>query len=303
MDLQWLDDVLILLEEQNLTRAAARLNITQPAFSRRVRNFEEWLGVRILERGKNSIEINNALRDNELEIRALTSQLRELKSKIANSDQSSATLTIAAQRAPISSTFPTMAILAREKYPSVKLRLRAGNQRESVSLFSRGHAELLLIYERTGMTPLQFDRDVQRVIWGTDRLVPVVGGSQRYKVAKNGSIPADTPALVYPQDSYFGEALQSARRTFATRDYAENPASELAFTYGIRELVLQGFGVGWLPMSMVKAEIESGDMVSLAGAYGSVSLEAALYANSKDSVCRALLDIWENVWNEDKSGN
>ena len=44
MDMQWLDDVLVLLEEGNLTRAAARRNITQPAFSRRIRSFEDWLG-------------------------------------------------------------------------------------------------------------------------------------------------------------------------------------------------------------------------------------------------------------------
>ena len=36
MDMNWLDDVLILLEEGNMTRAAARRNITQPAFSRRI---------------------------------------------------------------------------------------------------------------------------------------------------------------------------------------------------------------------------------------------------------------------------
>ena len=41
MDMQWLDDVLVLLEEGNMTRAAARRNISQPAFSRRIRGFED----------------------------------------------------------------------------------------------------------------------------------------------------------------------------------------------------------------------------------------------------------------------
>ena len=50
MQFQWLDDVLALLEEGNLSRAAARRNITQPAFSRRIRGFEDWLGVTVLER-------------------------------------------------------------------------------------------------------------------------------------------------------------------------------------------------------------------------------------------------------------
>jgi hypothetical protein len=34
MDMHWLDDVLVLLEEGNMTRAAMRRNVTQPAFSR-----------------------------------------------------------------------------------------------------------------------------------------------------------------------------------------------------------------------------------------------------------------------------
>ena len=55
MDLRWLEDVLILLEEGNMTRAANRRNITQPAFSRRIRGFEDWLGTPVLERKVNSV--------------------------------------------------------------------------------------------------------------------------------------------------------------------------------------------------------------------------------------------------------
>ena len=65
MDMNWLDDVLILLEEGNMTRAAARRNITQPAFSRRIRSFEDWLGVSVLDPGTNKINISPTLHSNE----------------------------------------------------------------------------------------------------------------------------------------------------------------------------------------------------------------------------------------------
>ena len=64
MDMQWLDDVLVLLEEGNMTRAAARRNITQPAFSRRIRGFEDWLGTTVLQRGTNRVDISAALVSN-----------------------------------------------------------------------------------------------------------------------------------------------------------------------------------------------------------------------------------------------
>ena len=86
MDMRWFDDVLVLLEEKNMTRAAERRNITQPAFSRRIRSFEDWLGIDILVRKKNSIDINPALTQNEDEIRLFVAQLNELKLKIAHHD-------------------------------------------------------------------------------------------------------------------------------------------------------------------------------------------------------------------------
>ena len=61
MDLTLFDDVLVLLEEGNMSRAARRRNVTQPAFSRRIRSFENWLGRPIVTRTTNRVEIAPAL--------------------------------------------------------------------------------------------------------------------------------------------------------------------------------------------------------------------------------------------------
>ena len=50
MELKWLEDLLVLLEEKSVTRAAARRHVTQPAFSRRIRQLEQWLGAEIVDR-------------------------------------------------------------------------------------------------------------------------------------------------------------------------------------------------------------------------------------------------------------
>jgi DNA-binding transcriptional LysR family regulator len=47
MELKWLEDLLALLEEGSISRAAARRHVTQPAYSRRVRQLEQWLGVEL----------------------------------------------------------------------------------------------------------------------------------------------------------------------------------------------------------------------------------------------------------------
>lgn len=292
MDMQWLDDVLVLLEEGNLTRAAARRNITQPAFSRRIRSFEDWVGSELLSRQPNSIAINPSLRATEPEIRDLLGRVRDLRSKIKHYDPANTTVSIAAQHAPIFSTFPDMALHARRHYPSVRFRLHAGNMRDCVSMFLRGDAQFLLCHESSTARHMPFDDTIHRVVWGRDYLVPVIGGGLRYIVRDDGTIHDDTPAVVYPEGSYFGEVLQDAARPFSTPSLCQGPACETALSSGIKQLVLSGLGVGWLPFSMAHREIESGEMISLANVLGKEPLEISFYADSGHEMAQALIEIW-----------
>lgn len=294
MDMQWFDDVLVLLEEGNMTRAAARRNITQPAFSRRIRSFEDWLGVTVLDRGSNRIDISPALVSNETEIRALVARIKELRGKIAHFDPVSATLSIAAQHAPVFSTFPDMALRAKHHFPSLKFRLRAANLRDCVAMFLRGDTSMLLCYEPEDAASLPFGQTIRREVWGSDYLVPVVGGPLRYTVKDNREIPEDTPAIIYPENSYFGGVLNRAERPFGTHRFSRNPVCETAFSNGIKELALKGMGVGWLPFSMAHREIESGALVSLANRFGKERLDVAIYADVKDARAVSLLDVWQS---------
>lgn len=292
MNLQWLDDVLILLEEQNLTRAAARRNVTQPAFSRRIRSFEDWLGTPVLERGINRIGLSEALRANEGGIRALITRIEDLRNQLLTFDPASSTITIAAQHSPIHSTFPEMAVLAKQSFPSLKFRLRAGNQRDCVSMFLRRDADVLLCYEADEDYPLPFGKTIKRSVWGTDHLVAVVGGKLRFTVSSEGTINEDLPAIIYPISSYFGQILSKRARPFGTRAMSPNVVCETAFSNGIKELILKGLGVGWLPLSMSYREIESGELIALTSQFGRVPLQNALYAHADNAVAAALLDHW-----------
>ena len=292
MDLRWLEDVLVLLEEGNMTRAANRRHITQPAFSRRIRGFEDWLGTRVLDRKVNRVELSPALSANEPEIRALVARIRELRGQLSNYDPESTTTTIAAQHSSIYSTFPDMALRALKEFPSLKFRVRAGNQRDCVSTFLRGDASMLMFYEAEGATPLPFGDTVKRGTWGADRLVPVVGGGMRYSVAGDGSIPDDSPAIVYPEESHFGAMFAGAEKKFSTRNQTTNLVFETAFSNGIKELVLKGLGVAWLPVSMTYQEIDDGQLVNLGSHYGSMPLNIVLYADMQDDTARTLLEVW-----------
>ncbi|MFK7744717.1 MAG: LysR substrate-binding domain-containing protein [Roseobacter sp.] len=291
MDTQWLEDVLILLEEGSMTRAAARRNITQPAFSRRIRGFETWLGQDILARGPNKIDISEALVANETEIRALIGRLHDLKSRIARFAPARSTIAIAAQHALISSVFSDFAGHALQAFPALKFRLRAGNQSECVSMFLRGDTHMLLSYETQGLGPLPFDTSVRREVWGVDNLIPIVGGKMRFDLKSDGTLPDGAPAVIYPVDSYFGTVLRLNKCPYGTSEFAQNPLCESAFSNGIAEMVQNGLGIGWLPHSMCYQELRSGAMIGLSQWLGEVPLKIAFYSHRADPIADPIQDF------------
>src|SRR5215213_1360059 len=60
LNLSWLDDFLALSSTGNFSRAAEERHVTQPAFSRRIRALEEWLGTELFDRSSQPARLTPA---------------------------------------------------------------------------------------------------------------------------------------------------------------------------------------------------------------------------------------------------
>lgn len=289
MNLGMFDDVLILLEEGNMSRAARRCNVTQPAFSRRIQSFEDWLGRKIITRSANRIEIDPALSDNTSELQALIRHIEALRQRIAQHESGRISVTMAAQHSLIVSSFADFAVPARKAFPQLDFRLRAANRNDCISLFLSGEASLLMCYERQDATPTPFDDSILRVVRGKDRVVPVVGGPLRFALTATGLPPDDTTVIRYRPGSFFAELLDSGSNA-----YARHPGptlAESAFTVGIKQLVLAGLGLAWLPMSLVYNEVQSGALTVCNNDNETLPLLISLFARPTDPIARQLVDV------------
>ena len=57
MEFIWLEDLVALAETGSFSRAAENRHVTQPAFSRRVRALEDWIGAPLFERGPHGVTL------------------------------------------------------------------------------------------------------------------------------------------------------------------------------------------------------------------------------------------------------
>ncbi len=119
MELKWLEDLLVLLEEGSISRAAVRRHVTQPAYSRRIRQLEQWLGVELVDRSTKPIRIRRAGLALEDDVRDLVNRFYALRNRV---HETADRVTFIAQHTLAISRFP-------ELIRSVKLRLPESSYR------------------------------------------------------------------------------------------------------------------------------------------------------------------------------
>ena len=289
MDTRWFEDILVLLEEGTLSAAADRRAVTQPAFSRRIRAFETWLGQDVIDRSTNRVVIREALKRSEPDIRAFLQRLREVQQSIRLAETAIPRVTFATQHALTLSTFPDLIKTIEQSGGSLNYRLRTANRDDCISMMVRADADALLCYETDDEEPLPLDQRYTRTVWTRDRMVPVVGGNLRYSVFDSQPLPPDTPVVTYPDNSYLGQTLLRKCPEWRAAYRTMRPICESAFSAGVREMVLRGIGVAWLPMSMIWEDREAGQVTDLSPALGNCELSVCLYAKNDHVLMKEIL--------------
>ena len=170
MELKWLEDLLVLLEEKSITRAAARQHVTQPAFSRRIRQLEAWLGVEIVDRSTKPVSFRQTGLALEGGVRDIVSRLYALRNSVHESQDQ---ITFVAQHTLAISRFPSLIRRVKISLPVRGYRVVTANYEQCESLFYN-EADLLLCYQSAQRSFDFSHKAVGRLDLGRDRLIPVV---------------------------------------------------------------------------------------------------------------------------------
>lgn len=292
MDATWLEDFIAVIREGGLSRAAQQRAISQPAFSRRIRCLEEWVGTPLFDRTSRATALTPAgerLKPFAEEV------LRQLETgrrdALAAAQTATETLLFAATHALALTFFsPWLRALESEQALMSSIQLTADSMAGCERLMIAGAAQFLLCHAHPVASTQLADERFKSVVLGEDRLVPVASPALAHA---NGNALRDGPFLAYTAQSGMGRILRAA-----WDDGTRQPRGEPVFSSHLASVLAMmardGRGVSWSPLSLVGDDLAAGRLVQLGEPSDEVRIAIHLVRPRARQV-RAAERFWEQV--------
>ena len=256
MEIRVLKYFLLVAREENITKAANLLHLTQPTLSRQLMQLEEELGVQLFRRSKHRIiltEEGMLLRRRAEEIVALADKTRDDLQR--RGEQLSGTVAVGSGELR-SSRFLTQLLTAfQRENPLVSFSIYSGNSDNIKERIERGLLDIGLLQEPVDIAKYSFVRTPGREQWG------VLVREDSELASRKSVSPADLAAvpLILPEReivqnellNWFGPYAEGLRVT-ATGNLLYNLASLVrAGGSGVLTLALDCSyeGLRFLPLS------------------------------------------------------
>ncbi|WP_232631135.1 LysR family transcriptional regulator [Methylobacterium sp. Leaf118] len=294
MDLDWLEDFLALAERRTFSRAAEVRNVTQPAFSRRIRALEDWMGSPLFTRSAQGANLTPAGAQFEPAARELMRDLHRARRETrAAGARETATLAIAATHALSFTFFPGWIREAMRKTALGTLNLVSDSLEACERILQSGEVHVLLCHLHRD-APLRLDADrYESLRVGHDVLAPFCApdAAGRALWLLPGSVAHPIPVLAYSPASGLGRIL-AACRTGEAAQTETRFTSHLAAT--LTTMAREGHGVAWLPHSMVSDDETHGRLVRAGPAQFDIPVEIRLF-RSLDHRSPAADALWSHL--------
>ncbi|GMV02933.1 MAG: hypothetical protein AMXMBFR52_25890 [Burkholderiales bacterium] len=260
--LRHLQTLVAVAQHRNLTRAAHALAVTQPAVSKTLRELDELLGCRVLERSPHGISLTA---QGELLVRHAGAALRVLREGLdaVGAMEAEAPPVVAVGMLPTAapSIFPRAVVRYRESCPRGRLKIVTRVYTELLKELKRGELDLVLgrQAEPAEMTGLAFEP-----LYSEPLVLAVRPGHSLLRVRKARlSRALSGSTLLLPNE---GTVIRHAADVFLLGqgiEVSDASVECLSTSFG-RAYTRSTDTVWFVPLGMVEADLRSGSLVRLA---------------------------------------
>lgn len=261
MELKWLEDFLSLAATRSFSRSAEQRHVTQPAFSRRIKALELWLGTALVDRSTYPTTLTPAGVAFRSTAESVVEQLGEARSAARGRQTGRDMVSFAALHTLALSFYPSWLRQVEELSGPLATRLMADNLHDCVEALTLGDCDFLLTFTHPNVPLLLNPEQYPHLTLGSDRIVPVCAPDNDGRPL--WSLDGDTgvvPYLAYSGDTFLGRLVEWHRGQLGGAAGLEI-AYENSMAEALKAMAIERHGVAWLPERSVLDEIGRGRLV------------------------------------------
>jgi DNA-binding transcriptional LysR family regulator len=293
MRLEWLEDLVAILESGSMSEAAKRRFVTQPAFSRRIRAIEDYIGAELFDRDRKPIGLRAPLSAHQDDIKRIVAQTRDLVYELRRQSRESHNRIVIVSQHAITVTLAARIVQTLTSELDLSVRLISANREECRTLLVTKQADLLLGYYSATETPGQGESFIESQIIGAEALIPVFAASQMDQLAEKLAA-GELPVVAYPSDAFLGWIFNNEiLPRMAERDLVRRKV-ETALTHAALALAINGLGVAWVPERLAAGALAAGQIRALQDQYPSTTMKLVAQRLS-GSHSRVEDYLWQDV--------
>jgi len=268
IETKWLYDFLTLEKCRNFSQAAILRNVSQPAFSRRIRSLEHAVGVELFNRQVSPLQLTEQGKIFHSQVRHLLQQLESNLTELrGGSDFALRKIKLAAAHSLSLGLLPS---IVKQMPTHFTYAVEAIDVDQAVDMLREGQSDFIFSYYDENLLQPPFDH----IRLFESRLFPVCASDAQGKARYTLDQP-HFPLLNYSRNSYMGRLINRTltrhpQLSFST--FFVSSMSEL-----LKRITLDGCGVAWLPEYAIEEEIRRGQLVVLNADELIIPIEAYAY--------------------------
>jgi DNA-binding transcriptional LysR family regulator len=241
---------------KSVTKAAHELMVTPPAITMQVKQLEETVGIRLLVRDGNAIQLTNAGEIIFKKAGRVFQEIREMEGFLEDlSTGKSGELRIGCPETPLKRLMPLIAAF-KKTYPGIRIIIDQASNAEMVKSIEDHRNELAVIRYKPNNSRLKV-----KVIW-KEEIVLVASPKSVHLQGSEISVMqlSEIPLILRREGSAVREVVLEYLRRFKVNPLVAMESASLAL---LKEFVRQDNGVSFIERDAVDEELTNGMLKSI----------------------------------------
>jgi len=262
VDTKWLEDFVCLSKSLNFSTAAKERNVTQPAFSRRIRNLEDYFGVPLFDRSSTPITLTLYGEQFLAHAQRILADIKEARQELVMlAPQSNNLVSIVTLHTLASNVIPK--IISQIKHNNIDLEFSVNPSIQGIdnhyNALIDNQIDILITYEMPEYRlSKELENQFDRLQWSTDLFIPVIS-HRLYSHLQQKKIK-QLPYLHYSEYTFTNSLIAPLYQKVKQELHC---VYESSLSESIYNMVMNDMGMAWLPLSMITKKLDKGELIRL----------------------------------------